>query len=224
MDEKKGIHMTKPENETKTENVTIAAPNLHTAEFRIQGTAPYVQHKFSEKSRAIMMEAQAGGQQSRSKKKREPKDFHANFLAATHFAEEGWAGIPAPSFRSAMIDACRLVGFKMTVAKCSIFVIADGIGVDGTPLVRMDAPEPEMHLASVRNESGVADIRARPMWRKWACYLRVRWDGDQFSLSDVTNLLNRAGMQVGIGEGRPFSKKSHGQGWGTFCTADEDAS
>jgi len=32
----------------------------------------------------------------------------------------------------------------------------------------------------------------------------------------VTNLLSRVGMQVGIGEGRPFSKNSAGMGWGTF--------
>ena len=33
---------------------------------------------------------------------------------------------------------------------------------------------------------------------------------------EVRNLLVRAGVQVGIGEGRPYSKKSYGMGWGTF--------
>jgi hypothetical protein len=36
------------------------------------------------------------------------------------------------------------------------------------------------------------------------------------------NLLDRAGQQVGIGAGRPFSKKSVGQGWGTF-SVDQQA-
>jgi len=32
----------------------------------------------------------------------------------------------------------------------------------------------------------------------------------------LTNLLARAGLQVGIGEGRPDSKNSAGMGWGLF--------
>jgi hypothetical protein len=44
----------------------------------------------------------------------------------------------------------------------------------------------------------------------------LRWDADQFSVNDVMNLLSRAGVQVGIGEGRPFSKNSNGMGWGTW--------
>jgi hypothetical protein len=44
----------------------------------------------------------------------------------------------------------------------------------------------------------------------------VRFDADQFTLRDIANLLLRAGMQVGVGEGRPDSKKSCGMGWGTF--------
>ena len=36
------------------------------------------------------------------------------------------------------------------------------------------------------------------------------------SLEDVVNLMVRVGLQVGIGEGRPSSKKSNGIGWGLF--------
>jgi hypothetical protein len=49
----------------------------------------------------------------------------------------------------------------------------------------------------------------------------VVYDADQFTLEDVSNLLARAGMQVGIGEGRPDSKMSAGMGWGTFRIAAE---
>jgi hypothetical protein len=73
-----------------------------------------------------------------------------------------------------------------------------------------------MHESSVRLESGVASIAFRPMWREWSAVVRLKWDGDQFSKSDVANLLERSGQQVGIGEGRPDSKKSHGMGWGTY--------
>jgi hypothetical protein len=74
----------------------------------------------------------------------------------------------------------------------------------------------------VRNKSGVADLRVRPMWREWHVRLTVRYDADQFTESDVVNLFHRAGLQVGIGEGRPFSKESNGLGYGTFTLASSE--
>lgn len=199
-----------------TQQVTIPAPNLVIAEFKLRGTAPFVQHKFSAKAKAQIRATQVAGSTATGKKKRTPKDFDAAYEAAKHISEEGWCGIPAPAFRSAMISACRLVGFQMTKAKLSVFILADGIDAeDGTPLVKIEG-EPQKHEGHVRNETGVVDLRARPMWRKWSCRLRVRFDADQFTQDDMANLLLRAGMQVGIGEGRPDSKKSHGCGWGTF--------
>jgi hypothetical protein len=35
-------------------------------------------------------------------------------------------------------------------------------------------------------------------------------------MTDMFNLISRVGEQVGIGAGRPDSKMSAGQGWGTF--------
>ena len=54
------------------------------------------------------------------------------------------------------------------------------------------------------------------MWRKWSVKLHVKFDEDQFSLADISNLLARAGIQCGIGEGRPNSRMSTGIGFGTF--------
>lgn len=201
------------------EVVRITRPKLRTATIQIVGIAPYVQHAFSEKQRKQMEETQRAGQQARGKKNRAPKEFEAIYEAAKHRARSddgGWLGIPAPAFRNAMISACRLVGYKMTFAKLSVFVEADGFdAIDGTPLVRI-AGEPRIHEASVRNASGVADIRWRPMWDQWSAAVRVRWDEDQFSATDVMNLMLRAGLQVGIGEGRPDSPNSNGLGWGRF--------
>ena len=108
----------------------------------------------------------------------------------------------------------------MTHAKMSVFVAADGFDeIDGVPLVRLVAGKPERVDMATRNATGVADIRVRPMWRKWGAELRLRYDADQFTASDVVNLLSRAGEQVGVGEGRPFSKSSNGLGYGTFRVA-----
>lgn len=202
--------------EAPPEIVRITRPKLRTAAVQIVGISPYVQHAFSEKQRKQMEETQRAGQQARGKKNRAPKEFEAIYEAAKHRSRDGWVGIPAPAFRNAMISACRLVGFKMTFAKLSVFVEADGFdAIDGTPLVRI-VGEPRIHEASVRNASGVADIRWRPMWDEWSATVNVRWDEDQFSSTDIYNLMLRAGLQVGIGEGRPDSPNSNGLGWGRF--------
>lgn len=197
--------------------VTIKPPRIETAVFRIRGTAPYVQARFSGKVLQAMMSKMAAGSTARGKKIREARDFDEDFRQAMYISTEGWHGIPASAFRNALISACRLVGFKMTLAKLSISIEADGIDdLEGKPLVKIEGT-PERNIMRTRNATGVADIRVRPMWREWAATLRIRYDADQFTLSDVTNLLARVGMQVGIGEGRPDSRESAGLGWGTFA-------
>jgi len=201
-----------------TQALTIAPPNFKTAAFTVRGIVPYVQHKFSAKAMEQIRATQEAGSTAKKGKKREPKDFQECFKQAQHIAKEGWNGIPAPAFRNAMISACRMCGFQMTKGKLSLFVEADGFdATEGTPLVKFTKGKPEQHMAYVRNETGVVDLRARPMWSEgWEAVVRVRFDADQFTIKDIANLLMRAGLQVGIGEGRPDSKKSTGQGWGLF--------
>ena len=200
----------------KTEAVTISAPRIRNAEFTLTGTAPYMQARFGEKAMNKMRATQEAGSQSKGKKVREARDFNADYEAAKHISTEGWCGVPAGAFRTACIDVCRLVGFKMTLAKLSIFIEPDGFDkIDGTPLVRLQGT-PEKNVSGVRNANGNLDLRTRPMWRKWSVKLHVKFDEDQFSLADISNLLARAGIQCGIGEGRPNSRMSTGIGFGTF--------
>jgi len=196
--------------------VAIAEPKFATAVFNIVGTAPLVQARFSGKVTQEMMRKMAAGSTAGKGKARAARDFDDDFEQAKHISEDGWQGIPASAFRQAMISACRLVGFKMTLAKLSVFVEADGFDrVDGIPLIRFEG-NAERTAMAVRNATGVADIRVRPMWRQWKTSVRVRYDADQFTITDLTNLMTRVGLQVGIGEGRPDSRQSAGLGWGTF--------
>lgn len=200
----------------ENKRVMIEAPNFRMAEFRAVGTAPLVMNKFSRKAREIMAAKQASGSQAKKGAKREGKDFESCYEGAFHRSREGWAGIPASAFRAAMVSACRLIGFKMTIAKMALFVLADGFDEDdGTPLVRIEGEPRKLEMA-VRNETGVVDIRVRPIWEAWEVRLQVRYDADMFDLESLTNLLSRAGLQVGVGEGRPDSKRSCGMGWGMF--------
>jgi hypothetical protein len=198
----------------KEQQVLISAPNFGVMELIIHGTAPLVIERFSKK--AELMEKMQQGTVANSKKKRDPRDYEKDAEAARYRHSSGWEGANAAAFRAGMISACRLVGFKMTLAKLSVFIEADGFDkIDGLPLVRIYG-ESQTFTAHTRNATGVVDVRSRPQYRDWACKLRVKFDQSQFSATDVINLVSRVGMQVGIGAGRPDSKSSAGCGWGTF--------
>ena len=206
----------------KVEAITIAAPNFQTMDINIEGTAPLVQHRFSKKAATQMLQTHIDGDAKKNKSKvKVARDVEQDYKDATHLGDDGKYGIPAPAFRSAMISACRVAGFQMTKAKLSVFVLADTVDCeDGSPLVHIKG-EPELHRAAVRLANGSTSIAIRPMWREWSAVVRVQWDGDQFTSSDVINLMMRAGLQVGVGEGRPDSKKSNGMGWGTYRVVTE---
>lgn len=198
--------------------VVINAPNFETAEFTIVGTAPLVINAFPQKAKEMIKKTQEAGSKSKKGRAKEGKNFQECYEQARHISKEGWDGFPCPAIRAGMVSACRVVGFKMTLAKLSIFVIADGFDRnDGTPLIRITKGEPHYVEHAVRLEKGGADLRPRPMWDEgWEAIIRIQYDADMFSLGDISNLLARVGMQVGICEGRPDSKKSTGMGWGTF--------
>ena len=200
--------------------VVISAPNFQTVDVLLQGTAPLVVERFSKK--AELMAKMAEGKSSGSKKVRDARDYDKEAEDARYRSVENWEGMNAAAFRAGMISACRLVGFKMTLAKLSTFVVADGLDLkDGIPLIRIYGGS-ETYTAHTRNATGVVDVRSRPMYREWAARLRVRFDSDQFTTQDVYNLISRGGLQVGIGAGRPDSKASAGCGFGTFEIVPND--
>ena len=204
----------------KEETCIITPPKFGVTDFYIEGAAPLVVERFSKK--AELMAKMAEGKSAGSKKNRDARDYDKEAEEARYRSAENWEGMNAAAFRAAMISACRLVGFKMTLAKLSTFIEADGYDKnDGVPLVRIYG-ESQVYTAHTRNATGVVDVRSRPMYRNWAARLRVRYDMDQFKMADVLNLVSRCGMQVGIGAGRPDSKASAGCGFGLFNVVPTD--
>jgi len=200
------------------EAISISPPDMRHIELDIEGIAPLVINRMSQKSINKMRATQEAGSTAKGKKVREPRDFEEDFKGAQYVSEEGWNGIHAGAFRNGAIGACRTVGFVMTHAKLGIFIEADGFdNIDGTPLVRIISDDPpEMNVMPAKNDNGGTDLRSRPMWRRWGAKLRIRFDGGMFTTSDIVNLFSRVGLQGGICEGRPSSKKSAGLGWGLF--------
>ena len=196
----------------------IKAPNFQTIEVAIRGTAPLMVHHFGEKA----VNRIKSNQTSKDKVKgaRPPKDYAAEFNSARYISREGWDGFYAGAIRRSMIRACSYgTGLDMTKAKGLLFVEAEGFDIkDGTPLVRIRGDKAVHDSRPGRNDDGGVDIRNRPRYDNWYAILRIRYDADHLpDPNSVLNLLARAGVSVGICEGRPGSPYSDGIGFGTFA-------
>lgn len=205
-------------------SVTITAPNFERATFRINGTSPLVICRFSEEAKNAIAATQGEGTTATSKRKRKKVDPEAQFKAARYYHKDGWEGFQASAIRNAMISACRIVEFKMTIAKLCIFTEPDGYDKiqPQIPLVRING-KPVLQTDHVRNKnSGQFSVATRACYHNWSADVTLKWDADRFTLRDVANLLARVGEQVGIGCGRPDSKESAGMGWGLFKVAHEE--
>lgn len=195
----------------------IPAPMIKCAIFEIKGLAPLVIHRFSTKTKNQLKQKMEEGKSAGSRKNREAKSTDQTFQEARYISNEGWDGFNASAIRNAMISACRLVSFKMTLAKMSVFVEPDG----------WDAAEPQIPLVRIygeavkqedmaRVETGQVYVTVRAAYHDWSARVKIRYDAGQFQLEDIAHLLTRVGLQVGIGEGRPDSRKTCGMGWGLF--------
>ncbi len=202
-----------------SKSISIRPVKFQRATFELIGMedCPLVIHRFSAKLKNEMKLKMETGKAASSKKNRDPKSTDKSFDEARYVSREGWDGFHAGALRKALISACRLVDFKMVLAKLSIFVEADGVDAEEPqiPLIRIHAdPVKQEDMARVSNGQPYVTVRAA--YFSWKAKVQIRWDSDQFTLDDVTNLLARVGQQVGIGEGRPDSKNSAGMGWGLF--------
>ena len=208
-----------------TTELTIRPPKFNVVKLKIVGTAPYVANKFSEEARQQIASAMAegsAGQATKGKKKiRPPKDFDADFRGSMHQAADGSTGwLPATALKAAFVRAASMCGIEMTRVKQCLFVEPETFDNEGTPLVKITDGKPERFDAYVRNSNGSPDIRARAKWQTWGATIRVKYDADAMTEDHVKNLVTRAGISVGVGAGRPFSKDSCGMGWGTFEISD----
>lgn len=199
------------------ETVLIKAPNFQNAQFTIKGIAPLVIHRFSAKTKNEMKLKMETGKAAGSKKNREAKNTDDLYNDSRYRSKDGWDGFNASAVRKAMISACRLVNFKMTLAKLSIFVEPDGWDAEEPqiPLIRIYG-DPIKQEDMARVETGQPYVTVRAAYHDWKANVRIRWDADQFTIRDISNLLARVGLQVGLGEGRPDSTNSAGMGWGLF--------
>lgn len=186
---------------TESGEIVIPKPEIASIQVGIVGTSPLIVHAWSEKATRMMLNKQMG----LPTPKKEPKSPEDDYNGARYISSQGWDGVPATAFKAAMVGACRLVeGLPMTMARRLFFVEADDRELN---LVRIFA-EPQMRQDMVRLESGVADVRHRPMYYPWRATVTVRFLSGVIKPAQVVNLLMLAGLTEGVGEWRPSAPKS----------------
>ena len=199
--------------ETDAPSVSLNRLQRVVFEIPVQGTSPLIVNRWSEKAKAMMLEAQ----QVKARPKREPKDPVANFEASRYRFEDGRDGFPATAFKAAIVHAARLFdGITQVQLKQTIIVIGEG----NDQLVPLNYGEITMREDTPRNASGVADLRYRAQYWPWSAVLQVRTIGGQFDHGSILSLVDAAGIG-GVGEWRPTAPKSATGTFGTFEVVEQ---
>ena len=196
------------ESMTTTVASTVSLKRIvrEVAEIEIKGTSPLIVHRWSEKAKQMMLDAQQG-----KKNAKQPKDPQQDYESSMYRFDDGGHGAPVMAFKSATVKGGgRLFGkaVKMTELRQMLTFLADGIGTDGTQLARLIG-EPSMREDMVRVGMGTADIRYRAEYREWSAVLRVEYVPSVIDLGSVVALVDAGGTN-GVGEWRPEKSGSYG--------------
>ena len=194
----------------QTAAITLHRIERETINVRLTGTAPLIVHRFDEKAKQMMLDAQ----QTKTRAKKEAKDPVALFEASKYILADGRDGFPAVAFKAATVGACRLFdGISMVTAKQMIRVI--GYGPDQLVPLILEGP-PIMREDTVRVGMGTADLRYRAQYTEWSVDLQIQYVPSQISLDSICSLVDAGGIG-GVGEWRPSSPKGATGSYGTWA-------
>lgn len=164
---------------------------------------------------------------------REAKNPVEDFKGSLYYLpnREGF-GLPAPSFKAAIVSAANDVDQKMTEVKRGLHVNSYLVKIEAPPLAKEHWTEYDEQFADkikfehdhgcqmrcdmVRLESGVADIRFRGSFPIWKATLQIEYNESVLSAEQVVNLISAAGYGCGVGEWRPSSPKVRSGEFGRF--------
>lgn len=184
----------------KKQTVEILEFSIREVVIPIVGTSPLIVHGWSEKSKKMIQDKQAGKAKNKKHEIRNPED---DYEQAKHKSPLGWDGFPAAGFKAAMIRGAKMIGMVMKDTQTSFFIKAD---CDETQLVKIHG-ESRMRTDMVRVGMGAADIRYRPEYPEWTANLVVEFNSGVLSLDQIFQLVKAAGYGCGIGEMRPEKGK-----------------
>lgn len=195
----------------KAVSVEVKEFSIRQVVIPIVGISPLVVHAWSEKSKKMIADKQAGKAKNKKHEVREPE---IECEAAKHVSVDGWEGFPAAGFKASMIRGAKMVGMVMKDTQTAFFINAD---CEKTQLVRIEG-QSRMRTDMVRVGMGASDIRYRPEYPEWSANLNIEFNEGTISIDQIHQLVKAAGYGCGIGEMRPEKGKYN---YGRFKLANE---
>lgn len=209
--------------------ITIPKLDVQTIHVNIVGKSPLIVHAWNPKAVRMMLDKQT----KTASKGREAKDPLSDLKGSLYYLpDKAGFGVPAPSFKAAIVSAANDVDMKMTEIKRGLHVNSYLVPIIAPPLAKEHWTEfdeqykdkltfehehgCQMRMDMVRLESGVADIRFRGCFPIWKAMLEVEFNQAVLSAEQVVNLISAAGYGCGIGEWRPSSPNVRSGEFGRF--------
>lgn len=195
----------------KQKTIEVVEFSIREVKIPIVGISPLIIHAWSEKSKKMITDKQAGIAKNKKHEIRNPED---DYQQAKHISKKGWEGFPAAGFKAAMIRGAKIIGMVMKDTQTSFFINAD---CEETQLVRIIGKS-RMRTDMVRVGMGSSDIRYRPEYPEWSAVLNIEFNEGVISANQLFQLVKAAGYGCGVGEMRPEKGKFN---FGRFKLANE---
>jgi len=178
--------------------IEIARIDSESIRVPIVGTSPLIMHRFPEKAKKQMLDAQQG-----RKSPKVVRDPEADYQASFHRLKDGGYGIPAAAFKKATVGGARFYSaITMTALRQFLFFRGE-VGADGQMLNPV-VGEPHMREDFVRINNGRGtDLRYRPEFPEWSTTLEVVYVTSALTRDSVLSLIDAGGLGVGVLEWRP---------------------
>jgi hypothetical protein len=196
---------------SKSVSVEVVEFSIRQVTIPIVGISPLIVHAWSEKSKRMIADKQAGKAKNKKHEIRNPEE---EYESAKHISASGWEGFPAAGFKASMIRGAKMIGMVMKDTQTSFFINAE---CEETQLVRIHG-ESRMRTDMVRVGMGSSDIRYRPEYPDWYAELNIEFNEGIVSIDQLHQLVKAAGYGCGVGEMRPERGKFN---YGRFKLANE---
>lgn len=194
-----------PTIEPPKATVAVKIPQLKIARMTltIRGLAPYIAHGWSEKSRRMMADKQQGEAVNKKEPRRPKEECEAAKIRDPHTGKEA---VPSLHIKCAMASASTFVdGMSRKEILGAIFVEGEYLPLSYKKCVMR---EDVTRVGGGMNKT--ATLAYRPEYHDWTVKVPIRFLENVVSASEVVNLLNLAGMCIGLGDWRIEKKGVHG--------------
>lgn len=211
------------------EVIEVKRVEIRSAIVRIRGTAPMIQHKWSEKAKKMILDKQTKATKTKGHDLKVPvQDFISSAywltpephgdtdeeaeMAFEEAVEKGarW-GFPVTAIKQATIMAASRndIDIKTTTLRGCFFI--KGEGPDMLAEIKGCVPHMREDMVRVGGMSKTADIRHRAQFDDWYMDLEITYNvNGPITLEQIVNLINLGGFTCGIGEWRPEKDGSFG--------------